>query len=70
MNAQKISQQARRFLFRIKSGRLPKEILPNSAPNYTVSQELRDTDFYVNLFLKSSAYDFVKKCEVMDYNGE
>ena len=70
MSNQSMSQKARQFILLIKTGQLPKEILPNSAPNYTLFQERQDTDFYVNAFLKSAAYDFVKKCEAVIYNGE
>lgn len=66
----KMSQNACQFLDLIRSGRLPKEILPNSSPNYTVYQERFDTDFYNNMFLQSAAYDFVRKCEDVTYDGE
>lgn len=65
-----MSQHASQFLKLIKTGRLPKEILPNSSPNYSLSQERLDTDFYVNVFLQSSAYDFIQKCEAVEYGGE
>lgn len=65
-----MSQCVGQFLKLIKTGRLPKEILPNSSPNYTLFQERFDTDFYVNVFLQSAAYDFIKKCEAVEYVGE
>lgn len=65
-----MSQYAVQFLNLIKTGRLPKEILPNSAPNYTLTQERLDTDFYVNVFLQSTAYDYIQKCEAVEYDGE
>lgn len=65
-----MSQHVCQFLKLIKTGRLPKEILPNSAPNYTIAQERIDTDFYTNVFLQSAAYDFVRKCEAVKYDGE
>ena len=65
-----VLQSANQFLKLIKTGRLPKEILPNSSPNYTLFQERLDTDFYVNVFLQSAAYDFIKKCEAVEYVGE
>lgn len=65
-----MSQHAHQFLNLIKTGRLPKAILPNSAPNYTLQQERIDTDFYVNMFLQSTAYDFIQECEAVEYDGE
>ncbi len=65
-----MSQHAFQFINLIKTGRLPKDILPNSAPNYTLTQERLDTDFYVNMFLQSTAYDFIQKCEAVEYDGE
>lgn len=65
-----MSQNAYQFLNLIKTGRLPKEILPNSSPNYTLVQERLDTDFYINVFLQSAAYDFIQKCEAVKYDGE
>lgn len=65
-----MSQHASQFLRLVKTGRLPKEILPNSAPNYTLTQERLDTDFYINSFLQSAAYDFIRKCEAIEYDGE
>ena len=70
MKKSNMSMNACQFLELIKSGRLPKEILPNSSPNYTLYQERFDTDFYNNVFLQSSAYDFVRKCEDVTYDGE
>ena len=65
-----MSQYARQFLKLIKTRRLPKEILPNSAPNYTLFQERFDTDFYINVFLQSAGYDFIQECEAVEYDGE
>lgn len=70
MKKQNMSLCAYQFLDLIKTGRLPKEILPNCAPNYTLIQEHLDTDFYVNVFLQSTAYDFIQKCEAVEYDGE
>lgn len=65
-----VSQYACQFLKLIKTGRLPKAILPNSSPNYSLVQERLDTDFYINMFLQSAAYDFIQKCEAVKYDGE
>ena len=65
-----VSQYACQFLKLIKTGRLPKTILPNSSPDYSLVQERLDTDFYLNMFLQSAAYDFIQKCEAVKYDGE
>ena len=66
----KFTSDANVFLRLIKTGRLPKEILPNSSPDYTLHQEKHDTDYYLHYFLNSSSYDFIKESEVVEYNGE
>lgn len=63
-------QPVQDFLRVIRTGILPKEILPNSSPNYTHAQEKRDTEYYINTFLNSSGYDFIKESEGVQYNGE
>lgn len=65
-----ISREAQQFLTLIRTGRLPKAILPNSAPNYTLEQERLDTSFYVDRFLQTSGYDFIQECEAVNYDGE
>ncbi|MBQ7329121.1 MAG: hypothetical protein IJX01_04365 [Oscillospiraceae bacterium] len=63
-------QNARAFIKMVKTGKLPKEILPNSSPNYTYDREKKDTAHYVQTFLNSSSYDFIKRSEEVRYNGE
>lgn len=70
MELKQISDDAAIFIRLIKTGVLPKEILPNSSPNYTYAQEEQDTDYYINVFLNSSAYDLIKDNEEVNYNGE
>lgn len=70
MEATSVSKNAQNFIRMIRTGELPKEILPNSSPNYTFAQERRDTDYYINVFLNSSSYDFIKNNEGVVYNGE
>lgn len=70
MEAHHISQNASSFIRLIRTGKLPKEILPNNSPNYTLRQERFDTKQYVNNFLNSSSYDFIKESEAVKYNGE
>ena len=70
MGKQVFSQSAINFIRLIKTGKLPKEILPNNSPNYTLFQERHDTEYYIYHFLNSSSYDFIKESEDVDYNGE
>lgn len=70
MNNKTMSREARDFIKLVKTGQLPKEILPNSAPNYTLFQEKVDTDYYIRVFLQSAAYDLIKECEEVTYDGE
>ena len=53
-----------------KAGEIPLDILPNNSPNYTSMQERCDTDYYTNLFLNSSVYDFVRDEGEVQYDGE
>ncbi|MBD5115003.1 MAG: hypothetical protein HDT46_07330 [Ruminococcaceae bacterium] len=70
MEENRRSQNASVFIRLLKTGKLPKAILPNNSPNYTLGQEKLDTKHYVNDFLNSSSYDFIKKSEAVEYNGE
>ena len=54
----------------IRLGKIPLDILPNNSPNYTSMQERCDTDYYTNLFLNSSVYDFVRDEGEVQYDGE
>ena len=70
MNNECISPNARNFLRLIRLGKIPLDILPNNSPNYTSMQERCDTDYYTNLFLNSSVYDFVRDEGEVHYDGE
>lgn len=70
MEIKDISQNAIFFIKLIRTGKLPKEILPNHSQDYTIYQERYDTEYYLHDFLNSSAYDFIKECESVKYNGE
>ena len=54
----------------LRLGKIPLDILPNNSPNYTSMQERCDTDYYTNLFLNSSVYDFVRDEGEVQYDGE
>lgn len=57
------------FLTLLKDGKMKKNILPNTAPNYTYFDERRDLLQYIR-YLDSFAYDDLKSCEVRIYNGD
>lgn len=65
----KWSYAAEDFIERIETGRIAKEILINSAPDYTSFQEEADTNFYTQVFLQSAAYDLIEECEAVQYVG-
>lgn len=70
METREISQNANIFIKLIKTGKLPKEILPNHSQDYTFNQEKHDTEYYLHDFLNSSSYDYIKESEGVSYNGE
>ena len=53
----------------LNRGKIRKNILPNTSPDYTVSAEQSDLIRYKR-FLNSSAYDEIKECEVIKYNAD
>ncbi|MCI8691483.1 MAG: hypothetical protein HFH91_01845 [Lachnospiraceae bacterium] len=53
----------------LNRGKIRKNILPNTSPDYTVSAEQSDLIRYKR-FLNSSAYDEIKECEVRKYNAD
>lgn len=65
----KSRNSAQEFLVLLKRGKIKKNILPNTAVDYTVSQEAKDLQQYKR-FLQSFAYDDIKECEVRNYNGD
>lgn len=60
---------AEKFITLLERGKIRKVILPNTATDYTVSQEAKDLQKYKR-FLQSFAYDDIKECEVRVYNGD
>ena len=60
---------AKKFFELLNRGKIRKNILPNTSPDYTVSAEQRDLMLYKR-FLNSSAYDEIKECEVRKYNAD
>lgn len=60
---------AQKFVELLMDGKIKKHILPNSAPNYSDSQEKMDLENY-RFFANSFAFDEIMKCEVAFYNGD
>ena len=60
---------ANSFFDLLNKGKIRKNILPNTAPNYTDEMEQIDLLRYKRL-LNSSAYDEIKECEVRKYNAD
>jgi hypothetical protein len=60
---------ANSFFDLLNKGKIRKNILPNTAPNYTDEMEQIDLLRYKR-FLNSSAYDEIKECEVRKYNAD
>lgn len=60
---------AKRFVELLEEGNIRKHILPNSAPDYSLSQEKKDLENY-RFFANSFALDEIMKCEVAFYNGD
>ena len=60
---------ANSFFDLLNKGKIRKNILPNTAPNYTDEMEQIDLLRYKR-FLNSSAYDKIKECEVRKYNAD
>lgn len=65
----KSHDSAQNFVTLLKNGKIRKEILPNTSPDYTISQETEDLYRYKR-FLQSFAYDDILDCEVRTYNGD
>lgn len=60
---------AEKFIELLEEGKIRKHILPNTAPDYSTSQEKKDLENY-RFFANSFALDEVMKCEVGFYNGD
>jgi hypothetical protein len=60
---------ANNFFELLNKGKIRKNILPNTSPDYTDSAEKIDLIRYKR-FLNSSAYDEIKECEVRKYNAD
>lgn len=60
---------AEKFIELLQEGKIKKNILTNSAPNYSDKQEKIDLENY-RFFANSSAFDKIMKCEVAFYNGD
>lgn len=60
---------AEKFIELLEEGKIRKHILPNSAPDYSASQEKIDLERY-RFFANSFAFDEIMKCEVACYNGD
>lgn len=60
---------ANSFFDLLNKGKIRKNILSNTAPNYTDEMEQIDLLRYKR-FLNSSAYDEIKECEVRKYNAD
>lgn len=60
---------AEKFIELLESGKIKKQILPNSAPDYSAEQEKKDLENY-RFFANSFALDEIMKCEVAAYNGD
>ncbi len=60
---------ANSFFDLLNKGKIRKNLLPNTAPNYTDEMEQIDLLRYKR-FLNSSAYDEIKECEVRKYNAD
>lgn len=60
---------AKRFIELLEEGKIRKHILPNTALDYSSSQEKKDLENY-RFFANSFALDEIMKCEVAFYNGD
>lgn len=60
---------AKKFIELLEEGKIKKNILPNTAPDYSISQEKKDLENY-RFFANSFAFDEFMKCEVAFYNGD
>lgn len=60
---------ANNFFELLNNGKIRKNILPNTSPDYTSTDEEKDLMRYKR-FLYSSAYDEIKGCEVKRYNAD
>ena len=65
----KSQNSAKNFSLLLEKGIIRKNILPNTAEDYSLRQEQRDLIQYKK-FLQSFAYDDIKNCEVSRYNGD
>lgn len=60
---------AKAFFEMLNKGKIRKNILPNTSPDYTGLAEQKDLMRYKR-FLNSSAFDEIKECEVRKYNAD
>jgi hypothetical protein len=60
---------ANNFFEMLSKGKIRKNILPNTALDYTATAEQSDLLRYKR-FLNSSVYDEIKECEVRNYNAD
>ena len=60
---------ANRFIFLLAEGIIRKNILPNSSLDYTGVHEEKDLEQFKK-FVKSSAFDDLRKCKVKQYCGD
>lgn len=58
-----------RFIELLENGKMKKNVLPNTSPDYTEFQEKKDLENY-RFFANSFAFDEIMKCEVTMYNGD
>lgn len=61
--------KAERFVELLEDGRIRKNVLPNTAPDYSAGQEKKDLENY-RFFANSFALDELMKCEVAGYHGD
>lgn len=62
-------KNSKKFIALLESGKIKKNILPNSALDYTKYQEQKDFSLFCN-FVNSFALDEIINCEVSKYNGD
>ena len=64
-----VMDKAQRFIELLEEGKIRKDLLPNTAPDYSLSREQEDLERY-RFFANSFAMDEIMKCEVSFYNGD
>ncbi|MCD8327285.1 MAG: hypothetical protein LUC90_11605 [Lachnospiraceae bacterium] len=62
-------ESAKNFSMLLEEGIIRKNLLPNTAEDYSKVQEKNDLAQYKK-FMQSFAYDDIKECRVRDYNGD